>query len=90
MLAAVGPSGKTFCIVSKVIIAPNIFFGSDNSIINLYCTYSIDDSTFSTANLFSELISVRDGLYTTFQLILPEKICCASSRTFVRVNVLCR
>jgi hypothetical protein len=43
----------------------NFLFCSVNSIINLNCTNSIGDSTFSTANLLSELISVGDwfGLY---------------------------
>ena len=40
----------------------DLLFGSVNSIVNSFCLKSIDDSTFSTANLLSELICVRDGL----------------------------
>ena len=64
MLVIVHPSGKMFCTVLNVIIVPIIifFFGSVNSIVNLFCSKSIGDCTFSTANLLSELICVRDGL----------------------------
>jgi hypothetical protein len=54
----------------------NFLFGSVNSIINLYCTNSIDDSTFSIANLLSELISVRDGLYDIPINLTKEDLMC--------------
>ena len=40
----------------------NFLFGSVNSIVSSSCSKSIGDSTFSTANLLSELICDRDGL----------------------------
>ena len=38
------------------------FFGSVNSIVSSFCSKSIGDSTFSTANLLSELICVRESV----------------------------
>lgn len=56
--------GLTTVSVSMTIVIRNTNnYGPVSSIINLYCTNSIDYDTFSTANLLSELISVRDGLY---------------------------
>ena len=62
MLVIVHQSGKMFCTVSNVIPIIIFFFGSVNSIVNSSCSKSLGDSTFSTANLLSELICVRDGL----------------------------
>jgi len=54
----------------------NFLFGSINRIINMHFTNSIDDSTFSNANLLSELISVRDGLCDIAINLTEEELLC--------------
>ena len=52
-----------FCFKRYNVIYNNFLFGSVNSTVSSFCSQLIDDSTSSTANLLSELICVRDGLY---------------------------
>jgi hypothetical protein len=63
-LVTVRPLDEMFCIVLSVIIVNIIVFFLVQLLTSLtrFCLKSIDDSTYSTANLLSELISVRDGL----------------------------
>ena len=62
----------------------NLLFGSVNSIVNSFYFKFIGDSTFSTANLLSELSCVRDGLcdiannFTKEELLSIIDIVCTS------------
>jgi hypothetical protein len=81
-LVIVHPLDNIFCIISNVIIVRIIVFFLIQ-LITTFCLKSIDDCTYSTVNLLSELISVRDGLcdiaidFTKEELlsIIEENIC---------------
>jgi hypothetical protein len=58
------PTGQNllYCFERYNCTYSDLLFGSVNSIVNSFFLKSIDDSSFSTANLLSESICVRDGL----------------------------
>jgi len=61
---SLSPIGQNvlYCLKGYNCTYNSFLFGSVNRIINMFHKNSIEDSTFSTANLLSELISIRDGL----------------------------
>ena len=62
------PIGKNvlYCRKRHNCTCNNFLLHLANKIINLNFSNSIDDTTFSTANLLSELLSVIDGLSDIF------------------------
>ena len=51
-----------FCLKRYNCTYNSFLHSSINRIINIHYNNSIEDSTFSTANLLSELVNIRDGL----------------------------
>jgi len=64
---SLSPIGQNvlYCLKRYNCTYNSFLHGSINRIINMYHNISIEDSTYSTANLLSELINIRDGFLET-------------------------